>query len=259
MGTRIEVRNLFKKYGEVEALRDLTLDIEPGRIFGLLGPNGSGKTTFLRIITALLDQTSGFVRVNGIDPTKERDRIKKMVGYVPETPAMYESLSPREFFSFVASVRNIPGKIVKERIRNLVNALDLGEHLDSFIGSLSFGTKQKVAIIASLLHDPEIIVMDEGMNGLDPRSAKILKELLRTFAERGKTVIFSTHIMEVAENVCDTVAILYMGRIVATGSMEDLTVQSGNKTSNLEEIFLSLTGNTDLGPLITSLKDSFRS
>ncbi len=259
MGASITVRNLFRKYGDVEALRDLNIEIDPGSIFGLLGPNGSGKTTFLRIITSLLDPTSGYVRVKGMNPLDEPDRIKGIVGYVPETPAMYESLSPREYFSFVSSVRGISASQIRERARSLVKALDLEEHMDSFIGSLSFGTKQKVAIVAALLHDPEIIVMDEGMNGLDPRSAKILKELLREFAQRGKTVIFSTHIMEVAENVCDRVAILYEGRIVRTGTMEQLRSDSGKSEGNLEEIFLSLTGSRDLGPLIASLKESFRS
>ncbi len=257
MEATITVRNLFKKYGDVVALNDLNLEIPPGNIFGLLGPNGSGKTTLLKILSALLDQTSGYVRVKGINPVSEKDLIKKIVGYVPETPAMYESLSPREFFSFIASVRNVPSDMMSNRVKGLVDALELEENLDKFIGSLSFGTKQKVAIIASLIHDPEIIVMDEGMNGLDPRSAKILKELLKGFAEKGKTIIFSTHIMEVAENVCDTVSILYEGRIVTAGTMKELKERSGNPESNLEEIFLSLTGNRDLGPLITSLKEAF--
>lgn len=257
MEASISVRNLYKKYEDTYALNGLDLEVEPGSIYGVLGPNGSGKTTLLKIISALLDKTSGSVNVRGHDPSRNRDEVKKMVGYVPEVPTMYESLSPAEFFSFVASVRNIDESVVEGRIKSLVNALGISDSVDSFIGSLSFGTKQKVAIIAALLHDPEIIVLDEGMNGLDPRSAKILKELMRDFAERGKTVIFSTHIMDVAESVCDTVSILYNGRIAGTGTMEELKKRSGNSRSNLEEIFLKLTGNDDLGPLISSLKETF--
>ncbi|AKA48438.1 3-dehydroquinate dehydratase [uncultured archaeon] len=259
MEASISVRGLYKKYVDNYALNDLNLDVEPGKIFGVLGPNGSGKTTLLKIISALLERTSGSVSVRGLDPSKHKDQVKKLVGYVPEVPTMYESLSPGEFFSFVATVRNIEESLVEERINSMVRALGISDSIDSFIGSLSFGTRQKVAIIASLLHDPEIIVMDEGMNGLDPRSAKILKELMRSFAERGKTVIFSTHIMDVAESVCDTVAILYKGRIVSTGTMDKLKERSGKSSSNLEEIFLKLTGNEDLDPLIHSLKESFRS
>lgn len=258
MVASISVRNLFKKYADKYALNDLSIDIEPGRIFGILGPNGSGKTTFLKIVSALIDRTAGSVSVKGLDPSRNSNEVKKIVGYVPEVPTMYESLSPGEFFSFVASARNIDPSDVGGRIAGLVKALDISDSLDTFIGSLSFGTRQKVAIIAALLHDPEIVVLDEGMNGLDPRSAKVLKELLRSFAERGKTVIFSTHIMDVAESVCDTVAILYKGRIVSTGTMEELKQRSGNSSSNLEEIFLTVTGNEDLAPLINSLKDSFR-
>lgn len=259
MASAISLRALYKKYEETYALEGLDMDISPGAIFGILGPNGSGKTTLLKIISALLDRTSGYVTVNGLDPSIRKNDVKKLVGYVPETPTMYESLSPREFFSFVASVRGVDPSAVEGRINSLVGAFGIGEYMDSFIGSLSFGTKQKVAIISSVMHDPDIIVMDEGMNGLDPRSAKILRELLRSFAERGKTVIFSTHIMGLAESVCDTVAILYKGKIVSTGTMNELRERSGNPSSDLEEIFLTLTGNDDLEPLIRALKDTFNS
>lgn len=259
MGASVSVRGLYKKYSDTYALDGIDLDIEPGMIFGVLGPNGSGKTTFLKIISALLERTSGSVSVKDMDPGTSATEIKSIVGYVPETPTMYESLSPREFFSFVASVRSIEPATVENRIGNLVKAFGIQENMDSFIGSLSFGTKQKVAIIASIMHDPEIIVMDEGMNGLDPRSAKILKELLRDFAKRGKTVIFSTHIMGVAESVCDTIAILYRGKIASTGTMDELKSSSGNSSQNLEEIFLTLTGNEDLEPLMGALKESFKS
>lgn len=258
MGASVSVQDLYKKYADRYALHGIDLEIEPGLIFGLLGPNGSGKTTLLKIISGLLDRTSGRVEVMGMDPSVEPNNVKRITGYVPETPTMYESLSPREFFTFVSSVRSLDPDTVENRVENLVRAFGINENMDSFIGSLSFGTKQKVAIVSSLMHDPDVVVMDEGMNGLDPRSAKVLKELLRDFASRGKTVIFSTHIMGVAESVCDTIAILYNGEVVSTGTMDELRERSGPGKSNLEEIFLTLTGNDDLEPLLQALKDSFK-
>lgn len=258
MSDVIEIKDLFKKYGDLYALNGLTVSIEPGQIFGILGPNGSGKTTLLRIISSLLDLTSGFVRVKNLDPTEDKVGVKKVIGYVPETPVLYESLTPSEYFSFVGKVRKIEDNILTRRISNFVSAFGIEEHMNDFIGALSFGTKQKVAIISAILHDPEILVLDEGMNGLDPRSARILKDLLVDFSERGKTIIFSTHIMEVAESVCHKIAILYNGKIVGIGTLKDLKESAGNTNSNLEDIFLKLTGDEDLSPIVNSLRESLK-
>ena len=177
---------------------------------------------------------------------------------VQEIPALYESLTPIEYFNFLASVFKIDDKILKERINAFANALEIGKYLDEFIGSLSFGTKQKVAIIGALIHDPQIIVMDEGMNGLDPKSSKIIKELLKDITRSGKTVIFSTHIMEIAETVCDTISILYNGNIAGTGDLSQLKAEAGSSNSDLEGIFLKLTGDEDLDNLLDSLRDSIK-
>ncbi|KJE49103.1 3-dehydroquinate dehydratase [Acidiplasma sp. MBA-1] len=251
----MEIKDLVKKYGNTTAINNITLDIDGGQIYGILGPNGSGKTTLLKIISGILPPTSGSVTVNGINAVTGADSIKKFLGYIPETPALYESLTPIEFFNFIGSVFNIDSATLKERINAFSSALEIEKYMNEFIGSLSFGTKQKVAIISALIHDPQLLVMDEGMNGLDPRSSRIIKELLRDFASKGRTVIFSTHIMEIAENVCDTISILYNGNIAGTGSLEKLKEEAGSNNTDLEEIFLRLTGDNDLDTLLNSLKD----
>lgn len=250
----ILIHNLFKNYGEVRALDGIDLEIYPGQIFGLLGPNGSGKTTLLRILCSIMDYTSGYVRVAGLDVSQDSMQIKRIVGYVPETPVLYESLTPTEFLNFVGSVRKIDHNTLARRIESFANAFEVVDKMNTFIGSLSFGTKQKIAIIAALMHDPSIIVLDEAMNGLDPRSAKILKNLLLEYANQGKTIIFSTHVLEVAENVCTRLAIIYRGKIVDTGTLSELRERSGNK--RLEDIFLEVTGDSDLTPVIRSLKET---
>ncbi len=258
MSVSVSIRDLSKRYGTNTALSGIDLDIGAGQVFGILGPNGSGKTTILRIICSILSQTSGKVSVLGYDTILSRNEVKKRIGYVPETPLLYESLTPSEYFSFVASVRKMDQRTLADRVNNFAEAFGIDGFVNDLIGSLSFGTKQKVAIIGALLHDPEIIVLDEGMNGLDPRSAKILKDLLVDLAARGKTVIFSTHILEVAESVCDRIAILYQGTIVSVGTMKELRESSGNSETNLEDIFLKLTGNENIQEIVSSLKESLR-
>ncbi|SMD31675.1 ABC-2 type transport system ATP-binding protein [Picrophilus oshimae DSM 9789] len=254
--TQITIDNVTKRFGNITALNNINLEIGPGQIYGILGPNGSGKTTLLKIISGILDQDSGSVKINDLDTRRDNIDVKRLIGYIPETPALYESLTPMEYFSFIASVFNIDRDSIIERVRAFASALEIESYLDNFIGSLSFGTKQKVAIISAFIHDPEIIVMDEGMNGLDPRSSKIIKDLLRDFASRGKTVIFSTHILEIAEAVCDYISILYKGNIVASGTMTELKKMAGMENNNLEEIFLKVTGDENIGNLINSLRES---
>lgn len=255
-GSSIQIRGLYKNYGTVRALDGVDLDILPGEIFGILGPNGSGKTTLLRIICSILEPTAGYVNVNGIDAIKNPLRIKSIVGYVPETPTLYESLTPSEFLGFIGAIRKVEPSVLTVRIRRFAMAFEISDKMDTFIGSLSFGTKQKVAIISALIHDPQIIVLDEGMNGLDPRSAKILKNLLVDFAGAGKTIIFSTHVLEVAENVCSRLSIIYKGGIVDTGTLEELRSRSGSSDAHLEDIFLKITGDSNLDSVIDSLRET---
>ena len=256
MSLSIIANNLTKEFGTSKALDNINLEIKSGQVFGILGPNGSGKTTFLKIIAGVLESTSGSVFINELNTSKDRDLVKKIVGYVPETPTLYESLTPREFLNFVASVRGINENKFKERAENFCNAFGLKDNLDEPIGSLSFGTKQKVAVIGAMLHDPEVLVLDEAMNGLDPKSSKILKTLLKDFAARGRCVIFSTHIMEVAEALCDRLAILYKGKIISEGTLQDL--KSGSKEQNLEDIFLGVTGQNQISEIVENLKEAMK-
>ncbi len=256
MENSITVSGVTKRFGTVTALDGVSMDIEPGVVYGILGPNGSGKTTLLRLINSILLPDEGSISVGGLDTRSKSFEIKERIGYVPETPALYESLTPNEYFSFIISARKSEAKSAESRINALVDAFGIRNMMQQYIGSLSFGNKQKVAIISSLLHDPEIIIMDEGMNGLDPRSSRILKTLLLDFASMGKVVLLSTHVLEVAQNLCQSVFILYRGSIVAEGTMDQLNDESG-ETGNLEEIFLKKTDSYNIDDILSTLKETF--
>ena len=236
----VEASELVKEYGNVRALAGLSLRVMPGEVYGLLGPNGAGKTTTLRILSGLDSPTSGTVRVVGYDPVTEGVEVKKRTGYVAESAILYESLTPREYFEFVASTRKLDGGVVK-RASTLADVFDLGSHYDVPIGALSLGTKQKIAVIASIMHSPPLLLLDEPLNGLDAKSGRILKELILLHVESGGSVVFSTHIMEVAETMCTRIGIVNSGRIIAEGTMADLRKLSGKQDSSLEELFLKLT------------------
>jgi len=241
----VEATNVHKSYGSVQALAGLSLQVMPGEIYGLLGPNGAGKSTMIKIITGLAEQSSGDVRVLGLDPRESPVEVKSKIGYVPETTMLYESLSPRDFFEFVVSVRKLDKQVANDRVTRLAAAFGLDEYYDSPIATLSMGTKQKVTIIASLIHEPPLLVLDEPMNGLDAKSSRIFKDLLSLQTGRpGCGVLFSTHIMEVAQNLCTRIGIIYNGTIVAQGSLDQLRAQaaaSGGSQATLEEVFLRLT------------------
>ncbi len=247
----IKVQSLSKFYGDKEVLSDFSIEIQTGEIYGILGPNGSGKTTLLRIMAGISQFDRGTVSIDGIDAKLDQIGIRKIVGYVPETPYLYESLTPYEYFSFVGSIREIPKDIAERRAGDLTRAFGMEEYNDQFIGSLSFGTRQKVSIIASLIHAPKILILDESINGLDPQSAKIFRDLLRSLSQDGMTVVFSTHILEIAENVCEEIAIMKSGKIVAQGKTSELL-----KERNLEDVFIGLTSTEDISSLVSALRGS---
>jgi len=232
-----------KKYGSFTALSGLDLRVMPGEVYGLLGPNGAGKSTIIKIMTGLIPPTSGSVRIMGRDVASEPVQVKSAIGYVPETSLLYDSLSPRDLFEFIASVRKVDPEKANERVTKLAEAFGLAEYYDSPIATLSMGTKQKVTIIASLLHDPPLLLLDEAMNGLDVKSNRVLKDLISLHVEKNNgSVLFSTHIMEVAEHICTRIGIIYGGKIVAEGSLEELRGKaSEGRVSTLEEVFLRLT------------------
>ncbi len=236
----IVVKNVCKRYGDTIALDNVSLKLEEGVIYGLLGPNGSGKSTLMKIMLGLVERDSGEVSILGYDPIINPIEVRKITGYVPETPVLYESMSIREFFNLIASIRRLDRKLYEERVNKLVNVFGLSDRVDDFIGSLSRGNKQKVLIIAALLHEPKILIMDEPLTGLDPISAKILKDYIRELAKRGSTILLSTHILELAEIVCDYIIIMYNGRILAEGNIEELR-EKVSSNANLEEVFLKIT------------------
>jgi len=254
----IETKGLTKMYGIFGALNGLDLKIMPGEIYGLLGPNGAGKTTTLKITAGLIEPTSGWVVVSGFDATKDSLRAKTQIGYVAEVPILYESLTPRELLEFEASVRKLAKDPMNRRARQLAEAFEVASYFDSPIATLSMGTKQKVAIIAALLHQPSVLLLDEPLNSLDARSSRILKELLSLHVQRGGAVLFSTHIMEIAQTLCSRIGIIFEGRIVAEGDLGQLRARAGGKDATLEEVFMKLTNEaSEVEDTIRTLRESF--
>ncbi|ADT83618.1 ABC transporter ATP-binding protein [Thermococcus barophilus] len=251
----IEVENLTKKFGDKIAVDGISFHVHDGEIYGLLGPNGSGKSTTMKILAGILKPTTGKVLVEGINVAKNPIEVKKIVGYVPETPILYESLTPSELFNFVGSIRGIPKDKLEERVNYFVKAFGIEEYLEQFIGTLSFGTQQKVSLITALLHDPKVLILDEAMNGLDPKSARILRELLLEFKNEGKSIVFSTHILSLAEVICDRIGVIYQGKIIAEGTIEELKEKAHEES--LEDVFLKLTESKDeIVHIVQALKES---
>jgi len=241
----IEASGLTKQFGSVQALTNLNLRVMPGEIYGLLGPNGAGKTTTIKTILGLLEPTSGWIKVGGFDPAENPIEVKSKIGYVAENPIVYDSLSPRDFLEFVTSIRRIDQTCTNQLVTQLANAFDMANYFDSPIATLSLGMKQKVAIIASLIHQPLVLLLDEPLNGLDAKSSRIVKELVSFHAEKGGAVLFSTHIMEVAEQVCTRIGIIDQGKVIAEGTLSQLKNKTEGKGSSLEEVFLKLTHEED--------------
>ena len=237
----IETNGLTKKFGSFQALTDLNLCIMPGEIYGLLGPNGAGKTTAIKTILGLLEPTSGQIKVAGYDPVKNSIEVKSKIGYVAENPIVYDSLSPRDFLEFVASIRKIDKATANEMVAPLAKAFDMSQYFDSPIATLSLGMKQKVALIASLIHRPPVLLLDEPLNGLDAKSSRIVKDLVSFHSKKGGAVLFSTHIMEVAEQICTRIGIITQGRVIAEGTLDQLRSKTECMGDTLEEVFLKLT------------------
>lgn len=229
---------LVKRYGDAVALDRVSFRVDGGEVVGLLGPNGSGKSTTMKILLGFLRPDAGYALVDGINPVEDPVEVRRRVGYVPENTALYESLTPREYLEFVARVRGLTREEYEDRILRFVKAFEMGEYMDVLITALSKGNKQKVALISALLHEPDVLILDEPLMGLDAKSARILKEYLRMRVSRGVAVLLSTHIMEIAEKICDRIVLLHRGRVVASGPVEE--VKSG--LESLEDLFFKVTG-----------------
>jgi len=238
----IELSHLTKKFGELAAVSDLTLQVGRGEFFAVLGPNAAGKTTLLRVLAGLLKPTAGTARVAGFDIQREPLEARRRMAYVPDFPFLYEKLTPWEFFRFTGQIFRISGERLEEAARELIPRFNLEEFARKPIDGLSHGTRQRVAIVASLLHEPEVIIIDEPMVGLDPQHARIVKDVLKERTRRGCTVFLSTHQLSVAEEMADRVGILHQGRLVAVGALGELRRQaSAGAGGTLEQIFLNLT------------------
>ena len=234
---------ISKSFGDVLAVSEVNLRIPNGLLYALLGPNGSGKSTLMKLAVGMLKPDSGRILVNGVDATLDPISVRRSIGYMPEEVVTYDSLTPAEYLSFIASLYGMPDEIVQSRSRALVRLLTLDEYMAKPIGELSHGNRQKVVLAASIIHDPSVLILDEAFSGLDPESAKVLKETLLDYVSRGKTVIISTHVLEIAEAISKRVAIMQRGRLIAEGPLDELRSRTGAK--DLEQAFLQVTGVSD--------------
>jgi ABC-2 type transport system ATP-binding protein len=235
-------KSLSKSYDGFLAVNDLSLEVRSGELFGFLGPNGAGKTTTIKMICGLLRPTSGTVEVRGFDILSQPLQAKAVIGLVPDTPVLYKKLTGRELVRFVGELYSVDRMTIEKRIGDLLELLDMTENADDLIETYSHGMRQKTSIMAALIHDPDVVVLDEPTVGLDPRSARVVKDVLKALCGMGKTVFMSTHILEIAERVCDRVGIINEGKLVAVGSIEDLRSKSKAGLMSLEDVFLELTG-----------------
>jgi ABC-2 type transport system ATP-binding protein len=245
----IKALGLTKKFGDFTAVDNVNLSVKRGEIFGFLGPNGAGKTTTIRMLTGVLKPTSGKVEILGLDMKDHETEIKRKIGVVPDEPKIYEHLKGYEFLDFVIAIYRLNKQELKNRIEELCNAFGV-DYLSKFVGEMSHGMKQKLMLISVLMRKPEVLFLDEPTVGLDARSAKILKELLRKYADEGTTIFMTTHILEIAEKMCDRVAIINKGQIIAESYVAELKEKHGK---SLEDIFLSLTATEDIRDIVENL------
>ncbi|HDR4723425.1 MULTISPECIES: ABC transporter ATP-binding protein [Bacillus] len=239
----IEITNVSKSYnGSTYAVKDLSLSVPSGEIFGFLGPNGAGKSTTIKMITGIHGVDKGTITINGKDIMKNPMEAKKTFGYVPDSPDMFLRLKGIEYLNFMADMYEVPKEVRQERIESLAKKFDLYNALSDQIQSYSHGMRQKIVIIGVLVHEPDVWILDEPLTGLDPKSAYILKEMMREHADKGKIVFFSTHVLEVAEKICDRVAIINKGNLQFKGNLGEMRDHFKSNES-LEKMFLEMTGN----------------
>ena len=236
----IELINLVKKFGDLTAVNDVSLTIPRGQFFAMLGPNAAGKTTTLKILAGLMKPTSGSARVCGFDMQAQPLEARRRVAYIPDFPFLYDKLTAWEFFRFTGQLFQMSDAKIEANAQELIMRFHLADFVNRPLEGLSHGTRQRVAIVSALLHEPEVFVIDEPMVGLDPQHARVVKDVFKERSQAGMTVLVSTHQLEIAEEMADRIGIIHDGKLVAVGSRDELRQQSGN-TGQLEEIFLSLT------------------
>ena len=249
----VELKNVTKRYNEIVAVKNFNLTISTGEIFGLLGPNGSGKSTTLKMLLGLVTPDEGSVNVLGLDALKQPVEVKRLVGYVPESANLYEFLTGIEYLDFIADIYGVPTEEKKQRITEYLKALQLEGREGDMINSYSDGMKKKISLISAFIHKPKLLILDEPLNALDPRSARIVKEFLYELKNQGVTTIMSTHVLEIAEAICDRIGIMYQGQLLALGNMDELRKTARLPGSDLEDVFLKLTGTEDLRAVVEEL------
>lgn len=245
----IEAYNLKKSFGKLLAVNNLTLKVRYGEIYGFLGPNGAGKTTTIRLLTGTLKPNAGKIKILGMDIEKQELDIKKNIGMVPDEPKLYENLKGKEFIDFIIDIYQLNKTRVLEKLTELCNAFGIN-YLDGYIGDYSHGMKQKLMLISVFIRDPKVIFLDEPTVGLDANSVKLLKLLLKRYTKEGSTIFITTHILEIAEKMCDRIGIINKGTLIAEGTLEELKSLSIKGYSNLEDLFLELTGKEDIDNIL---------
>jgi ABC-2 type transport system ATP-binding protein len=242
----IQVRDLVKNYGSFTAVNGISLDVAPGEIHGFLGPNGAGKTTAIRIMAGLLKPTAGTVTINGHDLAREPEAAKASLGFIPDRPFIYEKLTAGEFLRFHGGLYGMDGAALPERIAEVLGLFELTKWEGELVESFSHGMKQRLVMCAAFLHRPRAVLVDEPMVGLDPRGARLIKEVFRTMSRHGVAILMSTHTLEVAQEMCDQISIILGGRIIARGTVEELRQLAGSSDEELTPVFLKLTGGSGL-------------
>ena len=237
----IELAGITKKYGDFQAVDNLNLTVARGEIFGFLGPNGAGKTTTIKMIAGVLEPTAGIVTIGGINMLKQPEAAKRKIGFIPDRPYLYEKLTGMEFLKFTADLYDVPDEIYRKKAEENLAMFSLTDWSDEMIESYSHGMKQRLIMSAALLHEPEIIIVDEPMVGLDPAAIRMVKELFQNLARNGVTIFMSTHTLAVAEDTCDRVGIIHRGRLIASGKTIDLQREANVTDADLEKVFLNLT------------------
>jgi ABC-2 type transport system ATP-binding protein len=242
----IEVHELVKRYGAFTAVDGVSLDVAPGEIHGFLGPNGAGKTTSIRVIAGLLKPTSGRVRIDGHDLATEAEAAKAALGFIPDRPFIYEKLTAGEFLRFHAGLYGMEGNGIGERASEMLELFELRRWEGELVESFSHGMKQRLVMCAAFLHRPRAVLVDEPMVGLDPRGARLIKQVFRHMTGKGVAILMSTHTLEVAEEMCDRISIIHKGRIIAHGTVDELRAMAGSPGEQLTPVFLKLTGGSGL-------------
>ncbi len=250
----IQLIDLSKQFGRFAAVDRINLKVDPGEIFGFLGPNGAGKTTTIKMMAGLIKPTSGKVIIDGWDLAEHANQAKEVVGFIPDRPFLYEKLTALEFLRFIAGLYNLSSNGVEAKMKNLLELFGLTGWQDELIESFSHGMKQRLVMVSAFIHHPKLVIVDEPMVGLDPKGAKLVKEVFREYCDEGKTIFMSTHTLEIAEEVCDRIAIILEGKIVAVGNMKELKEKSGSDGKKLESIFFKLTGGEEVKKVVESLK-----